>query len=140
MGSREVRGEVRSAVLGSGHAHAMNNADFRAFLIAPSAAASSDDAPAPLVPQKSGDELFAEPAAEPILRDADGSRLAISASHVDATCDLVALNPHADLWAESDDHRDVNRARSLGVMRTSHGFRRPLRLKKARSIAPKQGQ
>ena len=68
----------------------MNNADFRAFLIAPSAAASSDDAPAPLVPQKSGDELFAEPAAEPILRDADGSRLAISASHVDATCDLVA--------------------------------------------------
>ena len=105
----------------------MNNADFRAFLIAPSAAASSDDAPAPLVPQKSGEELFAEPAAEPILWDADGSRLAISASHVDATCDLVALNPHADLWAESDDHRDVNRARSLGVMRTSHGFRRPLR-------------
>ena len=87
----------------------MNNADFRAFLIAPSAAASSDDAPAPLVPQKSGDELFAEPAAEPISWDAEGGRLAISASHVDATCDLVAPNPHADLTDQNQRQRAITR-------------------------------
>ena len=67
--------------------YSMNNAG-RAFLIAMSAAASSDDAPAPPVPQKS-EEDGAE-ACRLDFRDADGSRAAIDATHVDATCDLVS--------------------------------------------------
>ena len=86
--------------------------------------------------QRTADDLWAEaPTQLPV--PFDGSHgigllnscgcFDITAEHIDPCCDLVAQNPHADLWAESDEWKERNVAQTLGILRQSKTDSRRLR-------------
>jgi hypothetical protein len=90
----------------------------------------------PEQPQRTAVDLWAEAPTQPPV-PFDGSHglgllsqcgcFDIAAEHVDPSCDLVAQNPHADLWAESDEQRERSAAQALGIMRQSKTDSRRLR-------------
>ena len=96
----------------------------------PSSAADAAEAAAdrPQEPQRTAEDLFQRPPAAPVPWDSTTGSFVLSAAHVDETCDLVAQNPHADLWAESDENGSRRDAEMLGgIPRRSKEASRRLR-------------
>ena len=86
--------------------------------------------------QRTADDLWAEPPVpEPVpFNRTHGLGLVgscgcfnIAIEHADPACDLVAQNPHTDLWAESDEMKDRSVAQSFGMMRHNKTESRRLR-------------
>jgi len=116
----------------------LTNDAFRAMLSShPAHADATPEEPEePEEPQRTAVELWAEaPTQPPVLFDrSHGLGLLsscgcfdIAAEHVDPDCDLCAQNPHADLWAESDELKERSMAQALGIMRRSKTDARRLR-------------
>ena len=116
----------------------LTNDAFRAMLN--SQPAQADATPAepeePEQPQRTAADLWAEAPTQPPV-PFDGSHgfgllgscgcFDIAAEHVDPDCDLCAQNPHADLWAESDELSERKVAQGLGIIRQSKTDSRRLR-------------
>ena len=119
----------------------LTNDAFRAMLSSHAeqsahADATPEEPEEPEEPQRTAAELWAEAPTQPPV-PFDGSHglgllsscgcYGIAAEHVDPDCDLCAQNPHADLWAESDELRERREAQALGIMRQSKTDARRLR-------------
>ena len=119
----------------------LTNDAFRAMLSSHAeqsahADATPEEPEEPEEPQRTAAELWAEAPTQPPV-PFDGSHglgllsscgcYGIEAEHVDPDCDLCAQNPHADLWAESDELRERREAQALGIMRQSKTDARRLR-------------
>ena len=119
----------------------LTNDAFRAMLSSHAeqsahADATPEEPEEPEEPQRTAAELWAKAATQPPV-PYDGSHglgllsscgcYGIEAEHVDPDCDLCAQNPHADLWAESDELKERREAQALGIMRQSKTDARRLR-------------
>ena len=116
----------------------LTNDAFRAMLSSqPAHAVAAPAEPEePEQPQRTAADLWAAAPTQPPV-PFDGSHglgllsscgcFDIAAEHVDPSCDLVAQNPHADLWAESDGPGVRSDAQGFGIMRQSKTDSRRLR-------------
>ena len=133
IGSRTVERFRRSTIVAM-----LTNDAFRAMLSSqPAHAVAAPAEPEePEQPQRTAADLWAAAPTQPPV-PFDGSHglgllsscgcFDIAAEHVDPSCDLVAQNPHADLWAESDGPGVRSEAQGFGIMRQSKTDSRRLR-------------